>query len=132
MKRLDFEYLKNHNKKVVGKMKCESGGVPIDEFIANGCKSYCFSTILTKVGKENKKCKGITKSVVKSDISKNDYEKAVINGENTNAKNIGIRSYKNTLYTYEIEKVAINAFYDKCIVAENGIDLLPYGYVKKM
>ena len=48
-------------------MKDEAGGKIIEEFVGLRAKLYCYKMF---EGKEEKKCKGIKKSVVKKDISK--------------------------------------------------------------
>ena len=42
-----------------------------------------------------------------------------------------IRSYKNQLYTEELNKKALGAFDDKIYIFENGINSLPHGYKYK-
>ena len=59
------------NKKVPGMMKDEAGGRIIEEFIGLRAKLYSYKMFK---GKEEKKCKGIKKSVVRKDISHEDYK----------------------------------------------------------
>ena len=49
------------NKKVIGKMKDETGGKIIEELIGLRAKLYSYKIDLV----ENKKCKGVKKNVVK-------------------------------------------------------------------
>ncbi|XP_064646145.1 uncharacterized protein LOC135499330 [Lineus longissimus] len=78
----DFSnYPKDHpmfdetNKKVLGKMKDEEAGHRITEFIALRSKLYAYTT---DKDEEVKKCKGVKKSVVKNEISFEDYKTQVL------------------------------------------------------
>ena len=50
------------NKKVIGKMKDETAGVPITESVGLRSKMYSYTTV---GGSEEKKAKGVKKCVVK-------------------------------------------------------------------
>ena len=54
------------NKKVVGMMKDEASGEIIDEFVGLRAKLYSYKMF---GGEEDKKCKGVKKSVIKKKIS---------------------------------------------------------------
>ena len=62
------------NKKVPGRMKDEAGGKIIEEFVRLRAKLYSYKMF---EGKEEKKCKGIKKSVIKNNISHEDYKKCL-------------------------------------------------------
>ena len=53
------------NKKVPGMMKDETGGQIIEEFVGLRAKLYSYKMF---EGKEEKKCKGIKKSVIKKKL----------------------------------------------------------------
>ena len=59
------------NKKVIGMFKDEAGGDIIDGFVGLRAKLYSYKKF---EGEENKKCKGIKKSVVKKSITHEDYK----------------------------------------------------------
>ena len=61
------------NKKVIGMMKDEAGGKIIKEFIGLRAKLYSYKMY---EGKEEKKCKGIKKNVIKARITHEDYKTA--------------------------------------------------------
>ena len=61
-----MEFQQEKTKKVPGLMKDEAGGKIIEEFVGLRAKLYSYKMF---EGKEEKKCKGIKKSVVKKDIS---------------------------------------------------------------
>ena len=64
------------NKKVIGLMKDELGGVIITEFIALRPKIYSFRKL---DGTEDKKCKGIKKCMVKKTLTFEDYKNCLLN-----------------------------------------------------
>jgi len=65
------------NKKVLGKMKDETHGIPIQEFV--GLKSKMYSMIYEEDGKltEKKTAKGIKKSVIKHHTKHQHYKKCL-------------------------------------------------------
>jgi len=82
---------KKINKKVIGMMKDETSGVEITEFVGLRPKLYSF-----KVNDyETKKCKGIKKSIVKSEI---DYKHCLLSGQEQYRKNNVLRSYSHEIY----------------------------------
>ena len=56
-------------------MKDEAGGRIIEEFVGSRAKLYSYKMF---EGKEEKKCKGIKKSVVRKDISHEDYKECFL------------------------------------------------------
>ena len=102
-------YPKNHasgiatgrNKKVIGKMKDENGGEPIHEFV--GLRSKLWSDNEGK--KEEKKCKGIKKNVLKKEISFQDYKNCLFEEkEETRSMNL-IRHRGHNLFTERIKRL---------------------------
>ena len=66
----DSKFYFSENKKVIGKFKDETAGVPIREFI--GLKSKMYSISLDNE-KNSKKAKGVKKNVIRKGISHQDY-----------------------------------------------------------
>ena len=66
------------NKKVIGMMKGELGGKIITEFVALRPKSYAYKYN----SKEEKKCEGIKKCVVKKTLGFDDYVNCLLSGTN--------------------------------------------------
>ena len=131
------------NKKTLGKMKCETGMIPIIEFCANGPKSY--SIIIDKFQKfvnsdgitcnsdklENKKtCKGVQRSVLKDSITHADYVNTLKTGYKLVKPQTTIRSQKHQLYTMKFNKVCLSSFDDK-VYRVNYNEGYPYGYNPK-
>ena len=123
----------NTNKKVIGKMKDEFNGLLISEFIGLNPKGYSINHQTLNEAKEleikNKKTlKGISKVVVKNEISHNDYINVLNTNEPIKRDVISIRSFDHQLFTHKtIGKVALTSFYDKFKMIDNNNNL-PYGY----
>ena len=65
------------NKKVIGMFKDEAGGKQIAEFV--GLRAKLCTYRMDGDGNEEKKCKGVTKVVVKKSISFEDYKNCLFN-----------------------------------------------------
>ena len=120
-------YYCNANKKVIGKFKDEACGVPITKFV--GLKSKMYSYV-----KDNEKgeqtTKGIKKCVIKNNIKNEDYKSMLINNKQMHHKMITIRSQRHQLGSYEINKVSLSCFDDKCFIHDNGMSSYAYGHYK--
>ena len=67
-----YDYL---NKLFIGKMKDETGGVVIEEFVGLKAKMYSF---LVDDNSEHKKAKGMNKTVVTT-VGHNEYKDVLLN-----------------------------------------------------
>ena len=113
------------NKKVIGMMKDESGGKQITEFVGLRSKLYAYKI---DCGKEEKKCKGVKKGVVKNEITFEDYKKCLFS-EKTQYRSMNtFRSRKHNIYTERITKIALSADDDKRVISENGINTTAIGH----
>ena len=90
-------------------------------------KLYSFKT---SGGKEEKKCKGIKKNVVKKTISHEDYKRCLFSKEKQLRRMNVIRSENHDIYTQEMNKVALSAQDDKRYVLEDGIHTLALNHFK--
>ena len=122
----------NTNKKVLGKFKDELHSVPMREFIALNPKVYSMNHLSrdkfnNMVMKNCKKCKGVSKSVVKNEITHQDYVTVKTTSKSIKRDVVGIRSFNHQLYTYKQSKTALTAYYDKMVMVNNN-DCLPFGY----
>ena len=115
------------NKKVIGIFKDECGGKQINEFVGLRAKLY---SNLTCEGKEEKKCKGVKKNVIKKNITHEDYKNCLFNEEIVEKDMNIIRHKKHNLYTETITKVALSANDDKRIILEDEINILAYGHYR--
>lgn len=126
----DNEYnIPRVNKKVLGKFKDELNGTILEEAIGLRAKCYALNTFENNTTKEKvKKIKGIKKSVVKNNISFNDFRKCLFNKETIYRKQNLFRSHRHDIYTVEMKKKALSNFDDKRCILENGIDTLAWGH----
>ena len=115
------------NKKVLGKFKDEAAGKVIKEFVGLRAKLYSYKM---DEGKENKRCKGIKKAVVEKSIRHEDYKTCLTTGKEQLRRQNIIRSYEHTLYTEEINKVALSAADDKRYLLKDSFDTLAWGHYK--
>ena len=113
------------NKKVIGLVKDELGGMIIMEFITLRPKAYSF---ITDNGKEDKKAKGTKKCIIKKMIKFNDYKKCLLDDEVILKSQQRFISKKHDVYTENINKIALSNNDDKRIVSSNKISSYPYGY----
>ena len=113
------------NKKVLGFYKDECGGKFITEFVGLKAKSYSFET---SDGKEEKKCKGIKKYVIKNYITHEDYKEAWASGISQLRTMNTLRSRGHEVGSEKINKIALSADDDKRVILEGGIYTLAHGY----
>ena len=119
------------NEAVLSKMKCENNWLIIKEFLALNPKVYSFiyQYLLDSDDVQNKKTlKGVSKVVVKKQISHSDYEHVLNTDEPVNRTVTSIRSFNHQLFTYVQEKTALTSFYDKMCMVDN-VNCVPFGYV---
>ena len=115
------------NKKKIGLMKDELGGKIMTEFVALRAKLYAYKTLDKK---EDKKCKGIKKCVVKNTLTFNDYKKCLDDGKNVYKSQMLFQNKDHEIYTSEINKIALNRDDDKRQVEVDQINTLARGHYK--
>ena len=113
--------------------KDELKSLPMKEFTALNPKVYSFTNVSHKdceEGQDNfKKLKGISKVVVKKEITHDDYNKVLESGESIKRDVIGFRSFEHQIYTVKTNKTALTAYYDKFYMTDNNT-CIPFGYIK--
>ena len=112
----DSKFFNETNKKVIGKMKDEFGGVIVDEFVGLKSKMYFMKGI---DGKECNTGKGVSIAIEFNKFK--DVLKKYIRH-----KMKKIQSRKHKLGTYEIDKISLSCFDDKRYVLDDGIYTLAY------
>ena len=112
------KFFNDANKKVIGKMKDEFGGVIIDEFIGFKSKMYSMKKI---DGKEHNTPKGVNIATEFNEFKDVLFNKKIIKHK---MKRIQAKKYK--LGTYEIDKISLSCFDDKRYVSVDGIHTLAY------
>lgn len=112
------------NKSLVGKMKDEYAGTPIKSFYGTGAKAYCVEL----TDGETKKAKGISKNVIKNNLSVLDYKNIVESGGSIYRKMYVFRSHLHTMYTELKNKVALTSHDDKRYVIPGAVKTLAWGH----
>ena len=116
----DSKFFDETNKKVIGKLKDEFGGVIVEEFV--GLKSKMYST--KKIdGKECNIAKGVSIA-----IEINKFKDVLFNKKIIRRKMKRIQSKRHKLGTYEIDKISLSCFDDKRYVLDDEIHTLAYFY----
>lgn len=123
---LYIQEIKNKNMKVIGKMKDETKGIPITQFI--GLRSKLYSYKVDGEKKDRSKCKGVKKAVVKNEIKFEDYKTTLTTRESKNISQNGIRSYKHQLYSETQTKTALSCNDDKVFICDNNINTYNFGH----
>ena len=129
------DYPENHppgiltgvNKKVIGMFKDEVAGSQISHFVGLRPKLYSFKVekpTIKDVKPLKKKCKGIKTSVVKREITFEDYVQCLFSGERKMKSMRIIKSENHDIYSKEVNNMALSNDDDKRIVVEDGIHTL--------
>jgi hypothetical protein len=115
------------NKMVLGKMKDESNGQIITEFVGLRPKMYSYTTLQDDKLKESKRAKGIQRAAIKS-ITHDDYLAQLrAPAENyVNIRRIGQKHHR--VYTLASMKRGLCAFDDKRYLLPCGIRTLAHGH----
>ena len=77
--------------------------------------------------KQKKKCEGIKKSIIKNNISFDDYKKCLMSGVEQMRKMNVIRSHKHEIFSETVNKVALSADDDKIIILWDGVSTNAWG-----
>lgn len=115
----------DHNKKALGKMKDETNGEPIGEFI--GLRSKMYSFVCNKT--EQKRAKGIAKVTVKKDLKHKHYKDTLFGEKNKVSSMTSIRSHKHELFCETVKKTGLSAFDDKRYLIDS-VNSYAYGHYK--
>ena len=105
-------------KKVISKMKDESEGKIIDEFVRLKSKMYSMKNVN---GKESNTAKGVNIATEFNELKDTLFHKEIIR-----RKMRRIQGKKHKMGTYEINKISLSCFDDKRFVLNDGIHTLAY------
>ena len=114
----DSKFFDNTNKKVIGKMKDEYGGVIIDQFIGLKSKMYSIKKI---DGSESSTAKGVN---IATEF--NEFKDVLFNKKIIRHKMKRIQAKNHKIGTYEIDKISLSCFDDKRYVLDDGIHARAY------
>ena len=115
------------NKKVIGKFKDESAGIPITEFVGLRSKMYSYVKDNEQTART---AKGIKKQVIIKDIKHEDYKEVLFNNKQMHHTIKTIRSNNHQLGSFELNKISLSCFDDKRFIHQNGITSYAYGHYK--
>jgi hypothetical protein len=117
-------------RKSLGKMKDETHGIAIQEFV--GLKSKMYYMIYEEEGclKEKKAAKGIKKSVIKHHTKHEHCKQCTCLFDKTMHMSTmnQIKSYDHQLYNIIINKLGLSPFDDKRYILDDGINSLAYDH----
>ena len=146
------DYPKDHplfsdaNKKVTGKFKDESKGLPIAGFVGLRAKLYATKLGETAHGKrvrleeesgvpaakriklETKKSKGTKMCVTEKEIVFEDYKKTLFTGESMSHSQQNFRSHSHQVFTVNVTKTSLSAFDSKRYILDDGNKTLAFGH----
>ena len=117
------------NEKALGFFKDELKGSPLVNFTSLNPKSYCYNYLKEGVNIEKKKAKGVSKVVLKKEITNADYKNVLETGEGLSRYVCGFHSYNHDVFTTKSLKQCLTPLTDKSY-AMDWNDLLPYGHYK--
>ena len=109
-------------------MKDKLGGGIITEFVALKPKTYSY---ITNDFTELKKAKRTKKCVVKKMLRFSDYKNCLFSNGKVLKSQQRLKSENHSVYTENINKIALSCDDDKRIVTSDGITSYPYGYILK-
>jgi hypothetical protein len=124
----DHQLFNTENKAVIGKFKDECGGIPMCEFIGLRAKMYAFEI---ENGEVTKKAKGVSKNVVKNELTMASYRDCLFNKKVTHTDNIyGLRVENHKIYLTKSTKKVLCPLDTKRWLFDDGINSYAYGHYK--
>jgi len=116
------------NKKVIGKMKDEMAGAPIQEFV--GLRSKMYSVLCG--GVEKKIAKGVKRAAIRTKLRHVMYRDVLLNESTTHATMQSIRSRNHKIYSIRSNKLALSPYDDKRFVLDDKITTRAHGHYSNM
>ena len=114
------KYYDNSNKLVVRKMKYETVGVAIEEFVGLKSKMYSY---LVNDNSEHKKAKGVDRNVFVT-IIHNEYKDVLLNKKCFRHSMNRIQGKDHRIETYKINQTSSSCVDDKIFIQNNGMDMM--------
>ena len=116
------KYYDNSNTLVVGKMKDETAGVVIEEFVTLKPKMYSYLH-----NSKHKKAKGVNRNVLAT-ISHSKYKDVLLNKKCLRHSMNRIQSKDHKIGTHEINKISLSYLDNKIYIQNNRWDGLALSY----
>ena len=114
------------NYLVPGKMKDETEGIPIIEFVGLRAKMYSIKTPGVKMDKM--RAKGVIKAVTKKQITHEDFKTSLFEKKQFMHTGTKIMQKKHQLYTADIRKVSLSPFNDKKWITRDGDNFISHSF----
>ena len=112
------------NKKVLSMLKDELAGKIMTEFVMLRAKTYAY---LIEDGSEQKKAKGTKKCIIKRELMFENYKDSLFNDKIVVKSQQIFRSDYHSVYTEEVNKIALSSNDDKRLQTSDRIITYPYG-----
>ena len=122
---VDHMLQSDHNKKSLGKMKDETNGQPISEFIGLRSKMYSFTCNNT----EEKRAKGVSKVTVKKELKHEHYKSVLFTQTKKVSSMTSLRSHRHELFCENNFKTGLSPFDDKRFL-RNSVESYAYSHYK--
>ena len=113
-----LKFYDNHNETVVGKIKDEYKGIPINKFVGLKSKMHC---ILSEGNKKSNTAKGVNVS-----LQFDECTSIMLNKQITRHKMRRIQSKRHKIGKYEINKISLSCFDDRRFVLDDGVHTLAF------
>ena len=84
--------------------------------------------LVNNITENDKKAKGVKKYVVKKSIKHSHFKDCLFNNQIMHHKMRTIRSDHHVISSYEINKISLSCYDDKCYILDDGISSLAYGH----
>ena len=117
------------NGKKIGLMKNELGSKIMTEFVALRAKMYAYKMLYKK---EEKKCKGIKKCMLKKTLTFDDYKKCLDGGKNVYRSQMLFQNKEHKIHTSELYKITLNRDDNKSLVQADQISTLARSHYDAM
>ena len=129
------QFFDKTNKKVVGKFKDETDGMPIREYVGLRPKMYSLTYgAMNNEEKHKATGKGIKRSHLKANIKHADYKRCIQSVDPKDQRQLAsfqcIRSVKHQISSVEVTKVGLCCYDNKRWLLPDGITSLPYGHYR--
>lgn len=123
------------NKKITGKFKDETNGLPVLEFV--GLRSKMYSLLIDTDDdkkKEKKTGKGIQKAYLKQKVKHIQYKQSLFGKTKKDIQHLAdfnlIRSSEHQLYSLNVKKVSLCSYDDKRFVKNDGHTCFSHGHYR--
>jgi len=113
------------NKKALGKMKDETLGIVVSEFVGLRSKMYSLRKF---DGKEKRAAKGVSKYVINNELKHTMYRECLLESKQIRSSMNQIRSQAHVNYSLTLNKIGLSPYDDKRYVLDNGYDTRAHGH----